>query len=131
MDKASIAIVGAGLSGLYAAYRLERMGIGDYVVLEARAMPGGRVASFDAVDRFDLGPTWFWPDYQTQLSDLIDTLNLARFRQHETGDTVIERSGNEPPLRVRGYVNTPVSMRLAGGMASLVDALRQELDPGS
>lgn len=129
MDKVSIAIVGAGLSGLYAAYRLERMGIGDYVVLEARAMPGGRIASFDAVDRFDLGPTWFWPDYQTQLSDLIDTLNLARFRQHETGDTVIERSGNEPPLRVRGYVNTPVSMRLAGGMASLVDALRQELDP--
>lgn len=136
MDKVRIAIVGAGLSGLYAAYELERMGIQDYVVLEARDNPGGRIATLDAgkqtgstSDRFDLGPTWFWPDYQTQLSDLIDALNLSRFRQHETGATLIERSGSEPPMRVRGYVNTPASMRLSGGMEALVDALRRELDP--
>lgn len=139
MDKVRIAIVGAGLSGLYAAYRLQRMGIQDYVVLEARDIPGGRIASLDAgketgptsdsIDRFDLGPTWFWPDYQTHLSDLIDALKLSRFGQHETGETVIERSSNEPPMRVRGYVNTPASMRLTGGMTSLVDALRSELDP--
>lgn len=139
MDKVRIAIVGAGLSGLYAAYRLERMGIRDYVVLEARDIPGGRIASFDAgnetgskpdgIDRFDLGATWFWPDYQPQLSKLIDALNLSRFLQYETGETVIERSANALPMRVRGDANTPASMRLSSGMESLVDALRRELDP--
>lgn len=139
MDKVRIAIVGGGLSGLYAAYRLERMGFQDYVVLEARDIPGGRIASFDAstgtkshsigLDRFDLGPTWFWPDYQSQLDQLVDALKITRFRQHEAGDTVVERSAAEPPMRMRGYVNTPESMRLFGGMGSLIDALQRELDP--
>ena len=139
MDKVRIAIVGAGLSGLYAAYRLKGMGFQDYVVLEARDIPGGRIASFDAsagtkshssgLDRFDLGPTWFWPEYQSQLDQLVDALELSRFKQHEAGDTVIERSAAEAPMRVRGYVNTPESMRLVGGMGSLIDALRRELDP--
>ncbi|AHV94494.1 FAD-dependent oxidoreductase [Bordetella holmesii] len=78
---ARIVIVGAGLSGLYAAYLLARQGVTDYVVLEAREAPGGRIASADAsgqvvshgaaqassVDRFDLGPAWFWPGYQREL----------------------------------------------------------------
>ena len=38
-------IVGAGLSGLYAAYLLERQGRQDYVLLEARDVLGGRIAS--------------------------------------------------------------------------------------
>lgn len=35
MHTARIAIVGAGLAGLYAAYLLEQRGITDYVVLGA------------------------------------------------------------------------------------------------
>ena len=45
MQKVSVAIVGAGLAGLYAAYVLEKKGIKDYVVLEARDVLGGRIAS--------------------------------------------------------------------------------------
>jgi len=45
MQTARIAIVGAGLSGLYAAYLLEQQGIKDYVLLEARDSIGGRIAS--------------------------------------------------------------------------------------
>jgi phytoene dehydrogenase-like protein len=67
----TVAIVGAGLSGLYAAWLLERQGIRDYVLLEARDTLGGRIASFaapervlpdatvvHATNRFDMGPTW-------------------------------------------------------------------------
>jgi monoamine oxidase len=137
-----VAIVGAGLSGLYAAWLLERQGIRDYVLLEARDTLGGRIASFNAPgpalpdaaamnsnDRFDLGPTWFWPDYQRELHQLVEDLGLDRFAQFETGDMVVERAPNAPPSRMRGYVNTPASVRLMGGMGSLVDALHRALGP--
>lgn len=42
---ARIAIIGGGLSGLYAAYLLEQKGIRDYIVLEARTTLGGRILS--------------------------------------------------------------------------------------
>lgn len=154
MHTTRIAIVGAGLSGLYAAFLLEQRGIKDYVLLEAREGVGGRVLSASAgvkreavgmesaagevgevgtvgpppLDRFDLGPTWYWPAYQQQLAGVIDALGLESFGQHETGDTVVERSPNQPPLRTRGYANAPASMRLVGGMAALTDALHQRLD---
>ena len=139
MQTTRMAIVGGGLSGLYAAWLLEQRGIHDYVVLEARDVPGGRIASFpatgtqtvvDARDRFDLGPTWFWPDYQRELQALINALGLACFAQFERGDMMVERSADAPPMRTRGYVNSPTSMRLIGGMGALVDALHAALPAG-
>ena len=50
-------IIGAGLSGLYLAYKLEQQGK-DYLILEARDRLGGRIHDHDGLD---LGPTWFWP----------------------------------------------------------------------
>ncbi len=140
MKSTSIAIVGAGLSGLYAGHLLERQGTHDYVLLEARAALGGRIASVnaaeqsvsdtaDTIDRFDLGPTWFWPAYQRQLHRLVDELGLEYFEQFENGDMMVECSSDTPPLRMRGYESSPASMRLIGGMSALVDALRHTLDP--
>lgn len=141
MHTVRIAVVGGGLSGLYAAYLLERQGITDYVVLEGREVLGGRIASIDAtghavnhtaanthaIDRFDLGPTWFWPGYQRELDRLVESLGLERFEQFDEGDMVVERSPQEPPVRMRGYVNSPASMRLVGGMGSLIEALHDKL----
>lgn len=42
--KQSAVIIGAGISGLYAATLLEKAGV-DYVILEARDRTGGRVLS--------------------------------------------------------------------------------------
>ena len=141
MNRTRIAIIGAGLSGLYGAYLLEQRGLRDYVVLEARAAPGGRIASASRtarpetavasaadIDRFDLGPTWFWPDLQPQLDELIRDLGLRRFAQHETGDLLVERTSGGSPLRMRNYANVPPSMRLIGGMQSLIDALGRRVD---
>lgn len=132
MRSARICIVGAGLAGLYAAWLLQRHGIGDYVILEARDGTGGRIASFQPpgmADRFDLGPAWYWPEYQPELHRLIDALGLAPFPQHEAGDMLVERAAASPPLRGPGYASVPASARLPGGMLALVDALRRELDP--
>ncbi|WP_104012925.1 flavin monoamine oxidase family protein [Burkholderia anthinoferrum] len=140
MQTARIAIVGAGLSGLYAAFLLEQRGINDYVLLEARDVPGGRIASVsrhaaygtatsaDDIDRFDLGPTWFWPHLQPQLDRLIRDLGLQCFEQYEAGDMMIERSPDAPAVRMPGYASAPASMRVAGGMSALIDALRGRLD---
>lgn len=141
MHRARIAIVGGGLAGLYAAWLLQRQGCQDWVLIEARERAGGRILCVPAlqgvdaptegaaeVPRLDLGPSWFWPDYQPQLDQLVHELGLRRFEQFEQGDMVVERAAGEAPVRARGYLNTPPSMRLVGGMGSLTDALHQRLD---
>ncbi|MBU6260503.1 MAG: FAD-dependent oxidoreductase [Burkholderiales bacterium] len=137
---ARIAIVGGGLAGLVAAWRLVQQGVRDVVLLEARTTLGGRILSVDAagsdvdtaesaLDRFDLGPSWFWPALQPQLDQLVAELGLQRFRQFEEGDLLVERSTQTPPLRTQAYASEPPSMRLAGGTGALVAALRARLDP--
>lgn len=137
MQKTRIAIVGGGLSGLYAAWLLEQSGITDYVLLEARQRLGGRILSpaasgaLDAghtPDRVDLGPSWFWPAYQPQLDRLVRELGLVRFEQAEDGDMMVEHSAHDAPIRRRGFRNVPASMRLLGGMGALVTALADKLD---
>lgn len=130
MHTSRIAIVGAGLAGLYAAFLLEQRGITDYVVLEARERVGGRIASFlpdktNTMEVFDLGPSWYWPGFQHSLGVLVESLGLTSFAQYETGDMMVERSHQFPPVRMQGFVNQPPSMRLRGGMQALIDALRQ------
>lgn len=140
MRTARIAIIGAGVSGLYAAWLLQQRGMTDWLLIEGRAAVGGRILSEPAADagaalnpasktnRFDLGPSWFWPGYQRQLDRLVQELGLERFEQHESGDMLVEHSPSEPVRRMRGYVNSPPSMRLVGGMGALTDALLQRLD---
>lgn len=143
MNKTHIAILGGGLSGLYAAFLLEKKGINDYVLLEARETFGGRIKSASICahsspeaesennisDRFDLGPTWFWPDIQSELDRLVQDLGIECFEQFEDGDIVLERSPNESPTRMAGYISSPASIRLHGGMGSLIQALRNKLNP--
>jgi monoamine oxidase len=135
MSAARIVIVGGGLSGLYAAHRLEQHGISDYLLPEARSEPGGRILSARPegsdlpIDRFDLGPTWFWPDFQPELDALIQALGLARFEQHQAGDILVERSHGSPIQRLPASIGMSGSMRLAGGMDALIDALQRRVDP--
>lgn len=129
MPTTTVAIVGAGLSGLYAAFLLEQAGFTkDYQVLEARSRTGGRIASL-APEGFDLGPTWFWPGMQPGLDQLVHDLGLARFAQHDTGDLVFEHAGGVQRVRMPAYEGGPTSMRLAGGMGALAAALQRRLDP--
>jgi monoamine oxidase len=130
-QSAEFIIIGAGLSGLYAACLLTELRA-DWCLLEARQAAGGRILSVAAPDcadtqRFDLGPSWYWPEYQGNLARLIAQLQLETFPQYETGNMVVERSNATPPQHMPGYRAVPQSWRLAGGMAALVEGLQKNL----
>jgi monoamine oxidase len=129
-----VVIVGAGLSGLYAATLLARSGVAC-TVLEARARIGGRILSVApdpaGAARYDLGPAWFWPDMQPRLRRLVGELGLEAFAQHSAGAVLVERFRLEPPQRYeRGFNAEPRSMRLLGGMTTLAEAVAVALPPG-
>ena len=130
--RTACAIVGGGLSGIYAAALLHHRGV-DCRLLEARERLGGRIASVSGASpgtRFDLGPAWFWPDMQPRLRQLVSELGLAAFEQQTAGAVLVERFKLEAPQRYeRGFNTEPRSMRLRGGMQALVDALASRLPP--
>lgn len=126
MSSTSVVIVGAGLSGIYAAYLLQQQGLHDYVVLEAQSRLGGRLLSESVAEAsFDLGGTWFWPDMQPQLDAVIQGLGVRTFYQHEAGLMVFEQSTTAPIQRFEGQAAG--ALRLEGGMGVLVDALAAKL----
>lgn len=128
MMKKQIAIIGAGVSGLYAATQLHQKGY-DVTVFEARDRVGGRIFTKDG---YDLGPTWFWPDTEKTISELVDTLGLKSFVQHTTGQMVLERQTTTASERhVLPEESIVLSKRLVGGMTSLVEALHVQLPDDS
>ncbi|GAC1528553.1 MAG: FAD-dependent oxidoreductase [Ramlibacter sp.] len=131
-DAAPVAIVGAGLAGVYAAWLLTQAEV-DFELLESQDRLGGRiltesVGAQSPVDpsAFDLGPTWFWPAMQSRMPRLVRQLGLRVFEQPVEGATLVELSYTDHRRVVHG--SAAGSMRLAGGMARLIEALAGHLD---
>ncbi|WOV86950.1 FAD-dependent oxidoreductase [Sporosarcina oncorhynchi] len=132
MKNDPVIIIGAGLSGLYAASMLHAKGI-ECVILEARERIGGRVLSQAIADRpelgkLDLGPTWFWPEHEPVIAGLVKELGLRTFEQHTKGALLFEQSADQPAQRhmlPEGAVAK--SMRFVGGVQSLIDAVADGL----
>ena len=115
-------IVGAGLSGIYAAFLISRQNR-SFVVLEARDRIGGRILSPEHRGFFsDLGPSWYWPDIQPKMAHLVEALDLTGFRQFDKGFGRFQLPGGEVRT-VGGFAMEPPSWRLSGGMGSLVGNL--------
>lgn len=131
-----VMIVGAGLSGLYAASLLTAKGISHHV-LEARGRIGGRVLSKELADRpeigmFDLGPTWFWPQYEPVITNLVEAFGLKTIVQQTEGAVLIEQSQHGPIQRgMLPEGAAPESVRLAGGVQALIDTIADELPTGT
>jgi monoamine oxidase len=124
VTKKKIAIIGGGLAGVYAAYRLYGRGI-EFDLFESRARLGGRILSTEP-GGFDLGPSWFWPDFQIRMQNLVAELGLPTFQQYEDGDALVE-SPATGILRRQGYRSGNISMRIEGGTCRLVQALASSL----
>lgn len=134
--KDPVFIIGAGLSGLRAASLLTTQGI-PCRVLEAKERIGGRVLSQEVIGRselgkFDLGPTWFWPQYEPAITELVNELGLETFAQYDQGFFVSEQSRHEPPQRYmlpKGALES--SARFVGGVQTLIDAIDATLPKGT
>lgn len=75
-DKVQVAIIGGGLAGLAAAYRLKRKGI-SFIILESRNRIGGRVFSHQLKNGLiiELGAEWVGNSH-TRIHELCDELDL-------------------------------------------------------
>ncbi|MEM1109290.1 MAG: FAD-dependent oxidoreductase [Planctomycetota bacterium] len=130
-----VLIVGGGISGISAAWGLQKAGI-DAKILEARDRIGGRILTHEIEGHppqqaaaLDLGPSWFWPG-QPLIAGLLDRFGLSFFAQHDTGDSLFEtHTGqvhrNPPPGPMAG------ALRVNGGFGRLVHALAEDLAPDS
>ena len=122
---ASVVIVGGGLSGLCAAYQLNKHNI-PFQLLDARDRLGGRILS-TPTGALDLGPSWFWPG-QRQIASLIDELSLQKsvYPQTSEGLSIMEY-GDGSLQKSLGGASMAGSNRLDGGMNGLIDALVNNL----
>jgi len=112
-------IVGAGLSGLTSAYRLQKSGEDDFVILESRNRIGGRILTNDSID---LGATWFQAHHKNVL-DLLDELGIKKFHQYSKGRSVLVYSTMAPEHYFENDPNAPSAYRIAGGSVAMIQAL--------
>lgn len=122
-------IIGAGVSGLHAAWRLQEAGHA-VAVLEARDRVGGRLLGQEAPGggTFDLGATWVWPA-ERRVTSLIEELGLRVFEQHATGDVLYDLA--DGVQRIPSAVGAPPSLRVHGGTSAITDALLARLTAGT
>jgi len=129
----SIVVIGAGLSGLYSAWRLHQQQH-EVILLEASDRTGGRIRSLCLGENedscVDLGPAWLWPQFQPRLEQLVTDLKLDLFKQYTQGEIIYD-SGSENFERYPGPSAHNESWRIAGGAQKLIEVLQSHLPESS
>lgn len=122
-------VVGAGLSGLYAARELARRGR-SVAVLEARDRVGGRTWSHRlGHDTVDLGAQWIGPT-QDRVAQLCAELGVRTFPQHAEGRKILEIDGRLSTYRGTVPSLSPRSLLVLQATISRLDWLSSRLPGG-
>jgi monoamine oxidase len=111
-----VVVVGAGLSGLQAAYEIQKSGF-SCVVLEARNRVGGKTWSIPLASGkgcVDIGAAWTNDTNQTHISALVKEFGLELVKQNIEGECIFH--GQDGATHGFPYGTSPrVSYVLAEG----------------
>ncbi len=126
MSPVDVVVVGAGLSGLFAAHLIREQGR-DVVVVEARDRVGGRTLSVEHRGAiFEHGAQWIGAG-QLRMQKLAKELGLTTFAQRHEGTKVVELDGARstyegriPSLSWLTLLETELGLRKLDAMARSV-----------
>ena len=125
----SVVIIGAGLTGLLTAYRLQELGF-SVTVVEARDRIGGRIYTLESGNaKVEMGATWFNESHY-QLLNIIDEFKVPFFEQFLTGISYFQTFSNVPPQEITVPNNSP-SYRFKNGTIDLLNAIHSKLKPNT
>ncbi len=125
--KKSILVLGAGLSGLLTAKRLNDQGY-EVKVLESRNRCGGRIHTKQGSlsTAVEMGATWFGKKH-IHLLALLDELGIGYYEQHTEGKAFFEPFSLAPPQSIDIPAQLP-SYRIKGGSESVITNLASSLN---
>ena len=95
VQEVDVVVVGAGLSGLKAAYDMQQLGY-SCLVVEARDRIGGKTWSVDPLGEdkhIDLGAAWLNDTNQSYIYTLAKSLGLPMVEQYTSGSVIQEDIG--------------------------------------
>jgi monoamine oxidase len=122
-----VIIVGAGISGLNAAYSIiKKRPDTKLLVVEARPRIGGRTFTTDS--NYDLGATWVWPSSNPNLIKLIKELDIHLIKQFNNGKSIEE---HRTSIGVRMERSSSERMRIRDGAQQICEKLLQKITDGT
>jgi monoamine oxidase len=115
-----VAVIGAGISGLTAARDLQKAGLDNFVVIEARDRVGGRTVNAPIGNGYisEVGGQWIGTT-QTAVIDLARELDLGLFQTYNTGKSAFLAGGEVTLLDVNELLDS--------GLAARLDALARDI----
>ncbi len=134
VSRATVVIVGGGISGLAATWQLQSAGV-DAILLEARNRTGGRILTRDNQGtsaggmnaQCDMGPSWFWPG-QPLIARLLEKFDIPFHEQFSNGQILFQAPDGEVQQLAQPSPMTG-ALRISGGIGHLTDRITAQIVP--